>query len=178
MARSFRCHAAGGACAPRQLVTTGLRLAVLAALAVFIAAGLAGPAAARGLQRTGQPHVYTVSGDPGGRVDLRAEKIRELILENAQVRIVGRCNSACTMYLGVPRHCVGPKAVLGFHGPTTSRRTVPLPKPDFDHWSRVMALHYPEPLKSWFMKTGRYRLVGRYTFTGRDLIRMGVPACR
>ena len=41
----------------------------------------------------------------------------------------------------------------------------------------VMAAHYPEPLKSWFLKKGRYLTVGFYKYSGRQLINIGIREC-
>jgi len=71
---------------------------------------------------------------------------------------------------------VDPKTTFGFHGPSRSGRR--LAQEDFDYFSKVMADHYPEPLKSWFMEKGRNRLSGVYKIKGSRIIQMGVPACR
>ncbi|MEZ5913868.1 MAG: hypothetical protein R3D84_17945 [Paracoccaceae bacterium] len=60
--------------------------------------------------------VNVITNDGGGNVDdylkWRAIKARKY----SQVQILGRCNSACTMYLTLPNACIGPKAIIGFHG--------------------------------------------------------------
>lgn len=63
------------------------------------------------------PAIIQVEADPGGSIAARAAQIEQIRRSGAQVRIVGRCNSACTMYLGLPRSqvCVAPGARLGFH---------------------------------------------------------------
>lgn len=81
------------------------------------------------------------------------------------------------MYLALPKACVTPDAVLGFHGPSSRIYGISLPPESFEHWSRVMAAHYPEPIKTWFLKKGRFRTVGFYMYSGQQLIDMGIRQC-
>ncbi len=115
-----------------------------------------------------------VTNDPGGIVAVRAARIAAL--GDREVRIEGRCESACTMYLGAANVCVTRDARLFFHGP--SHFGLPLPERDFDWWSRVIASHYPPPIADWFMQTARHRILGGYTLTGAEVIRHGVRECR
>ncbi len=55
----------------------------------------------------------TIGNDNGGYVVTYALRV----LKAKQPRIMGRCASACTLYLGHPKACVGPNAVLVFHAP-------------------------------------------------------------
>lgn len=81
------------------------------------------------------------------------------------------------MYLGLGSTCVAPNTVFGFHGPSSRMYGISLPPDVFEHWSSVMASHYPEPLRSWFLKKGRYLTVGFYKYSGRQLINMGIREC-
>jgi hypothetical protein len=108
--------------------------------------------------------------DGGGFVGERAREI--LNLTDTEVRILGLCASACTMYLGLPNVCVSPNARLVFHGPSDYGK--PLTTERFDHWSEVMARHYPDFLRGWWMSTARH---GNYTVSGREMIRHGVRSC-
>lgn len=85
--------------------------------------------------------------------------------------------SACTMYLDLSNMCVSRNVTFGFHGPSSKYYGVALPPAEFERWSRVMANHYPQPLRNWYMQTGRNITVGFYKMSGRDLIRMGIPEC-
>lgn len=119
-----------------------------------------------------------VQNDGGGDLATRIEMIKALRTAGDHVEIRrGYCVSACTLFLGLEGTCIGPEAEFGFHGPGTGVYGLGLPPPEFEHWSRVMASYYPEPLRGWFMRTGRMRTVGFYRISGRELIRMGVPAC-
>lgn len=116
-----------------------------------------------------------VKVDRGGKLGQRARKIAALRATGERVELRGTCLSACTMYLDLPGACVGPEAVFGFHGPSRDGR--PLPALEFEHWSKLMAAHYREPLRGWFMSEGRFRTAGYFRISGAELIRMGYPAC-
>jgi hypothetical protein len=120
---------------------------------------------------------FVVGSDRGGYLHDRLAELENLQRNGIQVEIRGRvCYSTCTMFLGLPGTCVDPDTTFGFHGPSRSGRR--LAPEDFDYFSEVMAAYYPEPLKSWFMNTARNRIYGVHKVKGRELIRMGVPACR
>lgn len=137
-----------------------------------LALGWAGCAAAQGLS------ALQVADDPGGDVALRLRQLERLRREGRAVEIRrGYCNSACTLYLGLARTCVGRAARFGFHGPSSGIPGLGLTPEAFDRWSRLMARQYPEPIRSWFLREGRLITVGTYTISGGELIRLGVPEC-
>jgi hypothetical protein len=107
-----------------------------------------------------------VTNDPGGIVATRAARVA--LIGDREVRIEGRCASACTMWLAAPNVCVTSDARLSFHGP--SHFGLPLPRADFDYWSGVLASHYPPSLAEWFMAIGRH---GEYTIDGAGVIANG-----
>lgn len=117
-----------------------------------------------------------IRNDPGGVIPARIADIATIRASGRKVELRGRyCLSACTLYLGLPNACVSPKTRFGFHGPSMYGR--PLKQKEFERWSRLMASHYPEPLRNWFMETARFRLAGYVNLQGDDLIRMGVERC-
>lgn len=119
-----------------------------------------------------------IQNDKGGAVTERAELIRDYRSAGTSVEIRGSfCLSSCTMYLGLPETCVTPQTVFGFHGPSSRHYGIALNPAAFEHWSQIMADHYPEPLRSWFLSKGRHRIVGFYEYLGSDLIRMGIRRC-
>ena len=119
-----------------------------------------------------------VINDRGGSVDERAILIDEYRKRDVFVEIRGGyCLSACTMFLSLPQICISPGTVFGFHGPSSRLYGIALPASTFEKWSRVMAAHYPEPLRTWFIEKGRHRIVGFYEFNGRQLIKMGIRQC-
>ena len=142
--------------------------AILALVIVPMLAAPPDPAAA-------QP-IVVVGNDRGGHVNARAQEVDRLSAERAEVRIEGRvCFSSCTMYLGAGDVCVSPATTFGFHGPSDFGE--PLPPERFDHWSRVMARYYREPVRSWFMNTARYETRDIARVSGAQLIRLGYPSC-
>ncbi len=119
-----------------------------------------------------------VRNDRGGAVAERAMLIQRYKTNGTKVEIRGDfCLSSCTMFLSLPGTCVAPETVFGFHGPSSRIYGIALSPSDFDHWSRVMADHYPEPLKSWFLSKGRHRIVGFYEYSGAELVNMGIQGC-
>lgn len=79
------------------------------------------------------------------------------------------------MFLGLPQTCIEGTTRFGFHGPSKNGRR--LSARDFDYWSAVIAGHYPEPLRNWYMTTARSRISGYHEMTGQKLIALGLQAC-
>lgn len=157
----------------RAQVSGGARNAVQCLLcsAIIFAAlliGIANPNAASALD---------IRKDLGGAVSQRIAKVEKLRAAGTQVRIIGTCVSACTLYLGLPNTCVLPSARLGFHGPSTRLKGIPLPRQEFERVSRQMAAYYPGQIKGWFMSEARLRTGGYYTISGAQAIAMGAKAC-
>jgi hypothetical protein len=115
----------------------------------------------------------------GGLVSRIAAEVDAAGNSGRRVEISGGCWSSCTMYLGLPDVCVDPKAKFGFHGPSSGQFGIGVLPKTFETASRVMAAHYPEPIRSWFMREGRNVTVGFTVMTGADLIAMGTAKrCR
>ncbi len=126
----------------------------------------------------GQAHVeqiLIVRNDHGGLISERSDEIAHLERTGQRVQIEGECLSACTMYLALRNTCVTRTTRLGFHAPQRGQQR--LAASDFEYWSREVARHYPEPLKTWYMREGRLRQGGYYSIRGTELIRLGIPAC-
>lgn len=122
--------------------------------------------------------VIEVRNDPGGILAERVREIERIRASGVQVRIVdGYCNSACTMYLGVPNTCASEKVSFGFHGPMSQFYGMALPPDDFEYWSGVMASYYPRAIQDWFLKEARFTTVGLIKVSGRELIKLGVREC-
>lgn len=153
------------------------RAAVALSLALclgFISA--AQPLGAAQSPRNKNSGVIVVGNDRGGLVSRRVTEIQKIRAGGQRVEIRGRlCLSTCTMYLGLPQTCVSPTTVFGFHGP--SYYGTPLSTRDFEYWSNVIAKHYPEPIRSWYLREGRTRVLNSYRIKGRQLIRMGISQC-
>jgi hypothetical protein len=125
-----------------------------------------------------QPDPIIILDDPGGPLRERVSLIEHLSGRNVPIEITGRfCASACTLYLALPQTCVGRQTQFGFHGPSSPIYGISLVPEAFEHWSLVMADHYPAPLREWYLQTGRHVTTGMHIFTGADLIRFGIPEC-
>lgn len=130
--------------------------------------------AASGVQARPEPALI-VRDDHGGLISQRSQEIIQLQQTGQTVQIEGDCLSSCTMYLALQNTCVTPDTRLGFHTPQIAGQRLALS--DFEHWSQEVARHYPEPLKSWYMREGRLRQAGFFSIRGTELIRLGIPAC-
>jgi hypothetical protein len=107
-----------------------------------------------------------IRNDPGGPVTARLQEIARLRSTGIRIEIRGNCASACTLYLGLPNTCVALSSRLGFHGPQSQYYGVSLPPPEFEHWSRIMAGHYPGAMRAWFMDEVRQTTMGLVTISG------------
>jgi len=121
--------------------------------------------------------VSVIRQDSGGSVETRLRQIAQLRKAGTRIEIRGQCQSACTMFLGLPNACVARSSRLGFHGPQSQYYGISLPPDDFEYWSRVMADHYPQDIRAWFMDEARQTTMGLITITGADAIKMGARAC-
>ena len=119
-----------------------------------------------------------VRDDFGGALHTRVIALDNLRKLGQRVEIHGKfCRSACTMYLGLAETCISENVKFGFHGPSSQTYGISLSPVEFERWSQVMASYYPEPIRQWFLRTGRNVTVGFYEITGRELIDIGVPKC-
>ena len=127
-------------------------------VAALVLAALGAPAPAK---------AYTVRNDPGGSVDLYAIAAA-LTIE--PIRILGRCESACTEYLGARHVCVSPDARFMFHAAHNidgSRN---------EQGVRIMLASYPPSLREWLYARGGLT-AEPIDASGRDLIALGLPSC-
>ena len=86
----------------------------------------------------------TISNDNGGSVwtyYMEAQK-------HTNVRIIGNCFSACTLYLRAQNVCVTEKAALGFHKVYGSTKQMN------DLGQQLMMREYPSKIKNWIKKNG------------------------
>ena len=124
------------------------------------------------------PEIIVVRDDRGGPLIERAKIVDAYRILGTRVQLRRRyCLSACTLYLGLENTCISSNTVFGFHGPSSPMYGIALPQRTFDYWSSFMADHYPEPLKSWFLESGRHRIVGFHSISGARLIEMGIAEC-
>jgi hypothetical protein len=92
----------------------------------------------------------SISNNSGGNIAQFALHMSAINRSGAEVRFAGRCDSACTMYLGLPQHkvCIAPGAYFRFHMPQArSAQTTNLAK-------RFLYRKYPEWVRSWIASRG------------------------
>lgn len=126
----------------------------------------------------GERAVLRIGNDYGGLLVERLAEVDALLDAQTVVEIRGAiCNSACTLYLGLPDVCVTPQVRLGFHGPASMVAGIGLLPSEFERLSQEMARRYPPPVASWFLQEARYVTNGVAEITGAALIQAGVRAC-
>lgn len=113
--------------------------------------------------------VPVIRNDPGGSVDAYAVEAEK------PSRIVGLCESACTLRLKTG--CVTRGARLGFHSPTSRWPGIPLTRAKWEETTRFMASHYPPKIAEWFMAGPRHHSAMAY-LSGSEAIALGARACR
>jgi hypothetical protein len=117
---------------------------------------------------------YVIQEDYGGNVLVYERKLAKLKENHREVKIVGTCVSACTLYLQIA--CVKTNSKIGFHGVSSYGHYVT----DTNRMStKLIADSYPPKLKEWFLKNAAH-LYGKDVkyLTGAAVIRMGVKECQ
>jgi len=99
-------------------------------------------------QRARTSNSITIANDNGGQILGYVVKSRELRRSRKTIRFVGRCDSACTLYLGNPNKCIAPGATFGFHAPygTSAKAN--------RRWKAHMNGAYPNWVRSWLGARG------------------------
>ncbi len=92
----------------------------------------------------------TIRNDRGGQVIHYALKMLRLKEAGHSVRFSGRCDSACTLYLALPRSktCVSPGASFGFHLPYGASRA------GNQVAAQYLLSSYPGWVRSWIADKG------------------------
>ena len=106
------------------------------------------PAAEADQPRIGAKKV--IRSDNGGRVSKYAVDVYQAKHQNTQVEIRGKCLSACTLYLSMPKNqiCITPGASFGFHKAYGSTRRL-------NNWgNQYMMTNYPDWVVSWINAKG------------------------
>jgi hypothetical protein len=129
----------------------------VAGLAAVVLLGLAAPA----LAATSAPYAY------GGSANAFEQHVATFRQSGEPFRITGHCQSACTMFLSLPKVCIGPGAELLFHA---SRH---------EFATRLMLNSYNTRLRSYLRAHHAMETPAFHTVSGRDMIsRFGYRACR
>ncbi|RFC67606.1 MULTISPECIES: hypothetical protein [Mesorhizobium] len=93
---------------------------------------------------------FVVKNDSGGYVVAYAMRVAQLKQDKKTLRFAGRCDSACTMYLGLPRNkvCVEPGAYFRFHRPMARSSATVAAATDF------LMRSYPGWVRQWIAANG------------------------
>ena len=90
----------------------------------------------------------SISANSGGGVVAYAMQAASYRRNNVRVQVTGRCDSACTLYLSLPRNriCVGQGAFFRFHAPSGTA--------DVSEAQRFMMRKYPGWVRQWIAARG------------------------
>lgn len=132
-----------------------------ATLSVFSSHGLA--------QDTSQPYSGGGPINPGAIIQKYNQSGREM-------RIVGSCQSSCTMLLAIKNVCVEPSAQLKFHAALFPNEKGQKPPP---RRQAQMLAAYNAKLRNYLVSGGYVNGFEFHTISGQDIIsRFGYRACR
>jgi hypothetical protein len=114
----------------------------------------------------------SIASHNGGSIADHGALVRIAQAANCQIRIEGRCDSACTMLLSVA--CVDPRARLGFHAPNWQGR--PMAELDRASAAEHVARHYPPAIRDWYLD-GPAHHARKTVITGQAAIAAGARPC-
>lgn len=120
------------------------RILIAASFAISTIVGLASAQAETVGQSSNQPTV-SIANNSGGNIAVFALASAEYLSVGTLVKFSGRCDSACTLFLGLPskQTCISQGAVFRFHAPmgasARSEKTA----------QAYLMRKYPEWVRSW-----------------------------
>jgi hypothetical protein len=113
-------------------------------------------------------NITRIGNDRGGYVIQYASKLQKMKQAGTQVQFTGRCYSACTLYLALPRSqtCISPRASFTFHaaygaGPKGNQIA-----------TSYMLNKYPSWVRSWINSQGglsRRLITMPYDYTSKHM---------
>ena len=108
----------------------------------------------------------------GGNTDEYTRRVDALRRSGERVVIDGRCDSACTLHLTLPRQqvCVTGRAAFTFHALADSQTGLPRLRETQDLFRA-----YPQPIQSWISQHGGLTHVP-VTLNGNAMLRI-LPRC-
>jgi len=74
------------------------------------------------LALSGPAHAATITNDLGGFLQDYAKRWQAYYQAKEEVRIMGYCGSACTLFLTLPNVCIGRNVQFAFHAPYIEQR--------------------------------------------------------
>jgi hypothetical protein len=120
------------------------------AASVFIVSTFAAPASlqAESADQSGNGPTVIISNNSGGNIASFALNAADYRNSGALIKFNGRCDSACTLYLGLPSRqtCISQGAYFRFHSPhSASARSVKLAQ-------AYLMQKYPGWVRSWISR--------------------------
>lgn len=132
---------------------------LVAALAFLLAAGPAAAGTSRGYENGG----YFTRFDP---------VVAEYNQSGKPFRIVGLCQSACTLFLSIRNVCIEPQAVFQFHSGSDGKGNLST------FANRHLLDHYNPKLRRFVIENRFLESLEFRTISGTDMIeKFGYPAC-
>lgn len=122
-------------------------------------------------------NAISISGDSGGRIGSYAMRVASYRRANTLVKFTGRCDSACTLLMGLPSHqtCISSGAYFRFHLPSAqSQRSVRIAQ-------IYMMRKYPGWVRNWISSNNglsRQLITMKYDYASRFLKRCSTVASR
>ena len=100
------------------MIRSGRIIAIIVASG-FVMTGIQSVSSAPLFGPSRQHNYVRIGGDRGGYVMQYALRMLKLRKSGETVQFTGRCESACTIYLALPRAqtCISPSASFSFHAP-------------------------------------------------------------
>jgi hypothetical protein len=120
---------------------------------------------------TAQPKSVDIHDENGGAIIDYAMRLAEYREGDVKVRITGRCDSACTLFLSLPTRqlCISENAYFRFHAPIDDENKIdPVA-------IELMMRKYPEWVKTWIAE--RDGLDSRLLTMTSEQARPHVPPC-
>jgi hypothetical protein len=110
--------------------------------------------------------------ETGGKFTRFDPVVAEYNQTGAPFRIVGRCNSACTLFLSIRNVCIERNAIFGFHAGNDGKGNISLSA------TRHMQNAYNPKLRRFVIENGYMETFDFHTISGVDMIeKFGYPAC-
>lgn len=112
--------------------------------------------------------------DPGGGLIDRMQVYELLEKAEVDVPISGICMSACTMYLGLPKVCVEPKTILGFHSASYTKNGQPVLS---EFGNTILMEYYPPNIRTWVLEKKALESLEMTLMTAEEAWAIGVKKC-
>lgn len=134
----------------RTLLLRGVVLAGACFAGPGVSAENAVPAGNETLSQQSSRKSVSIFNNSGGMIVIFALKVAEYRDEGTLVKFSGRCDSACTLFLSLPKQqtCISPGAYFRFHAPSARSSRAERMAQTF------MMAKYPDWVRSWVQGKG------------------------